>query len=41
MMAKLTVNERLSKVESQLEENNKTTLGVFGGDPWHQGGCVK
>lgn len=29
MMAKLTVNERLSKVESQLDENNKTTWRVF------------
>lgn len=29
MTAKLTVPERLSKVESQLEENNKTTLRVF------------
>ena len=28
-MAKLTVNERLSKVESQLDENNKTTWRVF------------
>lgn len=29
MMAKLTVNERLSKVESKLDENNKTTWRVF------------
>lgn len=29
MTAKLTVTERLSKVESQLTENNKTTWRVF------------
>lgn len=29
MMVKLTVNERLAKVENQLEENNKTTWRVF------------
>lgn len=29
MMAKLTVTERLAKVESQLDENNKTTWRVF------------
>lgn len=29
MTAKLTVTERLAKVESQLDENNKTTWRVF------------
>lgn len=29
MTTKLTVTERLAKVESQLEENNKTTWRVF------------
>ena len=29
MGANMTVNERLAKVENQLEENNKTTWRVF------------
>lgn len=29
MTAKLTVTERLAKVENQLDENNKTTWRVF------------
>lgn len=29
MMTKLTINERLAKVESQLDENNKNTWRVF------------